>query len=139
MAYLSTDTTEMRNQPYIDALWSLSSEDRWWCDSDCRYWLRMEEREQEQRKLFRANRTYSPHYQAKGVFTWQQGRDCDGVKYGHVSFVACDTFEDWDKAYSDAMDWADGPESWSVIPLNEVTDARQQTYSIDTFAEAAGY
>lgn len=75
----------------------------------------------------------------EGVYTWISGRDCDGVKYGHCTFIRCTNYDDWYKKYSDAMEWVDGPEHWSFIPLDEVEDAKDSAYSIDTFAEAAGY
>ena len=74
-----------------------------------------------------------------GVWCWTQGRDCDGVVYGGAGFVQCDNYEEYDKYCDDQYDWADGPMSISLVPLDEVEEARASSYSRDTFAEAAGY
>lgn len=77
----------------------------------------------------------------QGLFVWDSGRDCDGVEYGHVHFVQCSSIEEYQAAYDEAAAWADGPFGWSIIPPgdSDLVEAFESEYSIDRFAEAAGY
>lgn len=75
----------------------------------------------------------------QGVWVWESGRDCDGVRYGTVHFLQIGTFEDYCEWMEEAYSWADGPMHFSIIPEDEVEDAKKSQYSIDTFAAAAGY
>ena len=99
----------------------------------------------EDRKLEYAQREWElkqrflKYHDGNGVHIWNGGRDCDGVVYGHVDFVACDNYDEYVEAYEHAGSWADGPFSWSILADSEIEQAKTETFSRDTFAESAGY
>lgn len=74
-----------------------------------------------------------------GVFAWNSGRDCDGVTYGNVTFIKAKNYKEYVAALDSEYAWADGPMSYSILPNYEVIEASGNAYSVDTFAEAAGY
>lgn len=64
------------------------------------------------------------------------GRDCDGVEYRGRLHVIWATRSSYLALQYRIGEWADGPFSLYIIPLDEPTP---EYHSHDTFAEAAGY
>jgi len=126
-------TFEQMNQTQINFLWPHYQIEE---DRRMKYAMREWETEQKFKKFQVVTDIPDPKI---GVWVWNSGRDCDGVEYGHTSFIEAKTYADYVAALDEAYSWADGPMYYSIIPEYEVDEANSQSYSNDTFAAAAGY
>jgi hypothetical protein len=90
----------------------------------------------------KAKRMGVPVYLLKGAKTsrfiayvrWS--RDCDGMEGEHIIFLPA-TLEALQAHIDHESEWADGPFSFTPVPLHDAVEF--EGWSRDTYAEAAGY